>query len=469
MEKTPNMNDDKNRYDLVIKGGRVISFEPDEIRENVNVGIINGKIFNISTNELPADKTIDARGKYVCPGFIDFHSHISGRYFSAECAARQGATTSISGERNFEGSLIRNIIEHGFLINQGFYVSHSFTLRRAVGCRDINAPATKAEIKDMKTLARQFFINGAFGIHFGLEHTPGVSTEELIELSSLAKEYNRVVLVHTRHDGNDALMQFSDVENIIKETNASIHLLHLSFMIAFNNVIDQALEIIHQMRDSGGDITADTGLYSSYPACLGSPLFDGNWHNRYARPDKEFSEENVLIASGLSAGEYFTKERFLHMREKYPSTLIAVFACDEPAIKKIVTEPYVFISSNAADGPHYEGAGHPASAGTFPKLIRKYVREDKELTLLDAIYKLTWGPAKRLHLTDKGNLKEGYDGDIVIFDYDKIYDMADYPGLGDPNASPKGIEYVIVNGKVICEFGDIKSNSHNGQLLRCIM
>ena len=405
-------------------------------------------------------------GKYVSPGFIDFHSHVCGKLFSAECILRQGATTTIGGERNFDGKLIRQIAEKGFLLNQGFYISHSFTLRRAVGCTDIYQAATASEIQDMKTLARHFFKNGAYGIHFGLEYVPGTSFEEMSQLAEVAKEYNRVVLIHMRGDSNKALLHFKEVEQVAITTGVSIHLLHLTYMIGYKDVMDTGLKIIRSMQEKGCNITADTGLYPAYPNCIGSSILAGEWWSRYIRPDKDFSEKNVLIASGIHAGEFCTKESFQFLRENYPSLLVIVFACDEEEIIRAVKEPYVFISSNAADGPHYEHVGHPETAGTFPKLIQKYVRENQIISLQDAIYKITWGPARRFGIEGKGNLKEGFDADIVIFDYDNIRDFADYPGMGDPNAPPEGIDYVVVNGSIVCEKGVIQDNLLKGKYLK---
>lgn len=450
-------------YDLVIKNGNVISFEPDVIQD-VNIGIKGKKIAEISADEMRGNQIIDAHGKYVSPGFIDFHSHVGGKLFSAECVVRQGATTTIGGERNFDGKLIRNISENGFLINHGFYISHSFTLRRVVGRNDIYSAATQNEIEDMKTLAEQFFKNGSYGIHFGLEYVPGTSEEEIIELSRIAKKYDRTVLIHMRGDASGALKHFAEVERTMAETGAAVHLVHLAYMIAFKDVMPEALQIIRNMRKKGYDITADTGLYAAYPNCIGSSLLAGSWMERYG---KDFSEKNVLVSSGIYTGEFCTKERFEYLRENYPATLVTVFACDESEIGKAVKEPYVYISSNAADGPHYDNIGHPETAGTFPRLIGKYVREDKTISLLEAIYKITWGPSKRFKVYNKGNIKAGYDADVVIFDFDKIKDCADYVGSGDPNAPPIGIEYVIVNGEVVCEAQHVFSQKRSGTILKC--
>ncbi|MDR1247449.1 MAG: amidohydrolase family protein [Clostridiales Family XIII bacterium] len=449
------------RYDLVIEGGTVIRFSPDSV-EKANIGIIGRSIAAVSRTPMAGARTIDATGLCIAPGFIDFHSHVSGKQFSAECILRQGATTTIGGERNFDGKLVRRIAEQGFLINHGFYISQSFTLRRAVGMRDVYGAPTASEIAEMKMLAEQFLKNGAFGIHFGLEYVPGTSEDELAGIAETAKAYDRVILVHMRGDGHNALKHFDEVERIMRRTGVSIHLVHLAYMTGYSGVMREALGIIRRMREKGFDITADTGLYAAFPNCMGSPLLKGDWMNRY----DDFSANKVMISSGIYAGEFCTQEKFEYMRENFPATLVAVFACDESEIAPAVREPYMLISSNAADGPHYENIGHPETAGTFPRLIGRYARDAGHLSLSEAIRKITYGPAQRFRIPNKGNIAEGFDADIVIFNYESIIDRADYVGFGDPNASPDGIEYVIVNGEIVCCGSEVYSDRKPGIYLK---
>lgn len=454
------------KYDLVIKDGNVVTFDPPKILKKYNIGIKDGIIKKISKPALAGKKEIDAQGKYVSPGFIDFHSHVAGKLFSAECVARQGVTTTIGGERNFNGKLIRDVAENGFLLNQGFYVSHSFTLRRAAGCTNIYHPATREEIRDMKELARRFLESGAYGIHFGLEYVPGTSREELIQLCQVAKEYERPVLIHTRGDASIAVEQFDEIEEVALGVGTAVHLLHIGYQIGYTGVMGEGLKRIEKIIKDGGDITADTGLYAAFPNCIGSSILDRDWVQRYREVNPDFSERNVLVSSGIYSGEYCTPESFRFIRDNYPATLVAIFACDEKEIEKAITKPYVFISSNSADGPHYENVGHPETAGTFPRLIRKYVREKNMLMLTEAIEKITYGPARRFGIENKGNIKQGYDADLVIFSLEDIKDRADFPGSGDPNATPEGIDYVIVKGDIICENNIFTGNYNSGTFLQ---
>ena len=139
-------------FDTVIEGGMVCSFEPDELTVR-NIGIRGGRIEEVTAAPLIGKKRISAAGKIVAPGFIDFHSHVDGKEFSAECLLRQGATTTIGGERNLQGNVIRRIDENGFLINHGFRISHSFTLRQAAG---INDPYRSGTVNEIQTMVRLY-------------------------------------------------------------------------------------------------------------------------------------------------------------------------------------------------------------------------------------------------------------------------------------------------------------------------
>ena len=195
---------------------------------------------------------------------------------------------------------------------------------------------------------------------------------------------------------------------------------------------------------------------------IGTNIFDPGWEREY----KNTSVNDLLIASGIYMGEYCTKELFEFLRNEFPGTLVTAFVCDEDAISMALKKDYVYVSTNAADGPHYPGIGAPEVSGTFPRLIGRYVREKKELSLIEAIKKITILPATRFGLKDIGSIEVGKNADIVIFDLNKIIDEADFIGRGKPDAPPLGIEYVVINGKRIVENGELTNDYHSGRLIR---
>lgn len=452
------------KYELVIQGGKVLSFEPDEIFGPVNIGISEGKIQEVSRSPLSGVQMLDAAGRLVLPGFIDFHSHVDGKEFSARCVARQGATTTIGGERSFDGLAIRNIEEQGFLINHGFYVSHSFTLRKAVGISDPYQGASDWEIQNMVMLAEKFLQSGSFGIHFGLELVPGTSEKELMALAEVAKAYNRILIIHMRKDGRQAIQTLGEVFKIAKATGVSVHILHLMYMVGFKGIMEDALLQIEEAIDRGCDITADTGLYNAFPACIGSSILDGEWYKKYG---EQVSVKNLMISSGIYAGTICTKGCYRYLRREFPNTLVTVFVLDEGQIPVALKKDYVFVSTNAADGPHYERIGHPETAGTFPRLIRKYVLDSHVLDLPQAVKKISLLPARRFGLKGKGNIKEGYDADLVMIDPNTICDKADFIDKGDPNMPPEGIDAVVVGGRVILQNNQFTGESNAGKMINC--
>lgn len=454
------------QYDLVIKNGKVILFNNIADFLNADIGINGSKIVTVGRIDMmnnTAAKIIDAKDCIVSPGFIDFHSHVDCNEDIARQLVLQGATTTIGGERNFDGKRINEIAENGFLINHGFLLSESFTLRNAIGLRDPYRPASAKEIDKMLQLADLFFRFGNLGIYFGLEMVPGTSVDEIIELSKLARSYGKKTLIHIRKDGIESVKAVEETVSIVKRTGAPTHLLHLMYMAGNPELMTRCLECISEAISEGLDITADTGLYEAFPTYIGSAILDGDWEKHY---NKSITYRDVLISSGIHNGEFCSPSMFEYLRTEYPNTLVTVFAFDEKASEIALKQPYMFVSTNAADGHIYEGIGHPETAGTFPKLIRKYVRQKSVLRLKEALYKITYGPASRFGIERKGDIREGYDADLVIFNYDEIEDTAKFSNVGRPDSPPEGIRYVLVNGKIVVENGNITSNTNAGKLLK---
>jgi N-acyl-D-amino-acid deacylase len=448
------------KYDLVILNGRLADVVNDRISRR-NIGVTGDKITCVTSGAIKGASVIDARGLVVSPGFIDFHSHVDGNVYSATCMVRQGGTTTIGGERNLNSKVIHRIEQEGFLINQGFSVSQSFVLRNAVGVT-ANRPATAREIKAMVHLAGRFLEYGAFGICFGLELVPGTSYREILELAGVAKSYGRPILVHLRKDGWEALRHFAEIIDVAKETGVSVQILQLIYMVGINGAMASALKIIENARLKGLDITADSCLYDAFSVCIGTGVFDDGWEAEYGNT----SVNDLLISSGIHMGKYCDDELFRHLRKEYPETLVSAFVCDHEAITVALKKDYVYVSTNAADGPHYMGVGAPEISGTFPRLLGRHVRQNKDLTLLEALKKITILPARRYGLTDVGSLEPGKNADIVIFDPNTVIDCADFVGKGRPDAPPEGVAYVIVNGKIVVKEQELTDNTHSGRLIK---
>lgn len=447
-------------YDLVILNGTVIDVVGERFLR-ANVGISDQRIAVVTQEPIIGRQAIDAAGKMVSPGFIDFHSHVDGSVYAAECLVRQGGTTTLGGERNLNGKVIQDIAENGFIINHGFFVSQPFVLRDAAGIRSLYERATTKEIVTMVDLAARFMESGACGICFPLELIPGVSTEELTELSRVAKAYNRIVTIHLRKDGAEALDTLDEIFELAVNTGAKIHLLQLMYMVGMANTMPKALERLDQAYQSGINITADSGVYDAFTVCIGTGVFDNGWERSY--PGKSYRD--FMVSSGIHTGERCTEELFLTLRQNSPSTLVTGFVGDSEAVTMALQKEYVYVSTNAVDGPSYPGSGAPEVAGTFPRLIGRYVREKNVLSLMEAVKKITILPARRFGLNRIGSVEVGKNADIVIFDFQNIIDRSNYINLGKPDAPPDGIDYVLVNGDIVVKDGVLTKNRNSGRFI----
>jgi N-acyl-D-amino-acid deacylase len=446
-------------FDTVIRGGLVA----DVVNDNfsiMNIGIDRGRVACVTPSGISGKTEIDAEGLIVSPGFVDFHSHVDGNLYSAECMVRQGGTTTIGGERNLNSHVIRRIYEDGFLINQGFAISHSFILRNAAGVLP-NEAATAPQIRAMADLASRFLEQGAFGIAFGLELVPGTSYEEIRELSAVAESYGRLIIVHLRKDGWEALQCFDEIIRACEETGVRAQILQLLYMVGIGGAMENALGILDDARAKGLDITADTGLYDAFSVCIGTGVFDDGWEKESGGA----SVKDLLISSGIYVGSYCNEENFSLLRREYPETLISAFVCDADAIRLPLKKDYVFVSTNAADGPHYMNVGAPEISGTFPRLLGRHVRENGDLSLMDALKKITILPARRYGLDEAGSIEEGKMADIVVFDEGRIIDNADFVDRGRPDAPPEGISHVLISGKIVVRDGLLTENKDSGRLL----
>ncbi|WP_313370206.1 amidohydrolase family protein, partial [Sedimentibacter sp.] len=204
---------------------------------------------------------------------------------------------------------------------------------------------------------------------------------------------------------------------------------------------------IDDLVKSGIDLSVDAYPYAAFSTFIGSAVFDDGcfelWNKSY---------DSIMLTEEPFKGVFCDKELFEKARKEYPKMLAVAYVMNEEEIVEALNHPLVMVAS---DGIYRNHSGHPRGAGTFPRVIGHYVRDKKLMEFYDAIYKMTYMPAKRLNLRKKGLLKEGYDADIVIFDYDTIIDKATFQ---EPQLNPEGIDYVILNGSVAIKQGNKVNN-----------
>jgi N-acyl-D-amino-acid deacylase len=304
------------------------------------------------------------------------------------------------------------------------------------------------------------FEQGAIGLSVSLAYAPGVSFEEVMELSKIVAKYGRFIGVHLRYDGWKWMESINEFVQIARLTGVPLHISCFAYQAGMG-IMEQVLKVLDKARQEGIDVTADSGMYEAFAALIGTPVYDDDCFERWGCGYK-----NLIAVTGKYAGMRCNKEMFQELREKYKEDVVAVFACKRKDIYKALLRDYMMVSSDGALGHPNPGFGHPQSAGTFPKFFQKMVKEKKMISLTEAVRKATLLPVQRLGLENKGRIKEGADADIVIFDLGKIKDKADYLGTGQPDAPPEGINYVIINGQVVVDNGEFKKGVLAGKTIR---
>lgn len=444
---------------IAINNGHLIN-PKNNISEKLNIGIENGKIVELSKDILTGDKVIDANSLYVTPGFIDMHMHedkmVDGeiKINIFEKLLKMGVTSAIGGNCGIGVENIKEYLEavdSGFLLNFGMFLPHEI-LRKSIHIHNRYASLDNKNIEKMyhfgKSLIKE---NGLLGISFGIEYIPGIDFNELVTLSRLGK--NRVVSAHLREDGKDVLKSLEEFLEVGKFTDTHLQISHIGSMAGYGQMRDFLSEI-KTKKKQGVNLGCDCYPYKAFSTLIGSAVFDNNYIENH-----DFNYEQLQVASGPLKGSRCTKGIFEDLRKTAPETLVVGHMMIEKDIDTAILNKNTVIVS---DGILTEiGEGHPRAAGTFPKFLKEYVKEKKLLSIEEAIEKITFSPAKILGI-NKGSLEIGADADITIFSLDEIEDQATFENTMLP---PKGIKYVIINGRLSLIDNEIV-NSNSGKSIR---
>jgi N-acyl-D-amino-acid deacylase len=446
-------------FDMAILGGTLIDPEKNQLTV-ANLYCDKGKIVEISRERREAETVIDASGLCVSPGFIDIHAHVDGKAPAGELLCLQGVTTVVGGNCGSGilgvGYFLLGQNENGFVINQLQLVGTT-DLRRIAGQEDPYAPLGKEGIAKAREILEQELADGGAGLSFGLEYTPGSSREEVMALSEVAARYGKPVAIHIRTDCYAGLRALLEAIDICRETGAGVQISHVVYQFGFG-MMRQALEIIDNAVSEGLDITCDSGMYTSFATYAGSAVYDDGCLEKWG-----CGYGDLLAASGRYAGRNLTEDMFFELRRESPDDVVIALIGNESEIAEAFELPYMMVSSDAGVG---DEAGHPQDAGTFPRFFRKMVRELGNLTLPDAVRRVTLLPARRMGLDSKGRLTPGCDADLVVFDPNKIRDNSHFPHVGRPDTPPDGVEAVVVNGKTSVRHGQISGIKSGVAIIR---
>ncbi len=322
------------------------------------------------------------------------------------------------------------------------------------------AAATDEQLTVMLQLARQGLNGGAVGIGFGVQYVPGASREEVLRLFELCAEFDVPCHLHVRYLGphpgdNSSLAAIEEVIAAAAVTGASAQIVHIGSVAG--RKIETALWMLEGAQARGIDVMADVYPYTAVSTGLSSTVFDEGWQERMGG----ISYGDIELTR---TGERLTAETFASYRAERTHSVIVHFIPEE-SVRRALAHPLVMVAS---DGVIRGGRGHPRGAGTFSRVLGRYVREQAVLSLPEAIRKMTIMPARRLEqsvpaMIRKGRLNPGADADVVVFDPATVADRATYR---EPAQHSAGIRYVLVNGQIVVEDGKLNPDVQPGRPVR---
>ncbi len=398
------------------------------------------------------------------------------------------------------GQYFARLQRQGMGINLGTYVGAASVREMVIGYGD-RAP-TADELKQMQALVAKSMEEGALGLSTALQYPPApyAKTDELIALARIASQYGGIYATHMRSEGDAEMAALDETFRIAREAHIPVEIFHLKTAGKSNwGKMPEVVQRIETARSQGIDVAADTYAYTAWENSLSA--FIPPWaHNggteqlitrlkdqatrtkirkdmmtRADTWDNEWLEitgpQDILVTAVTNKELVkYEGERISEIAEEWhedaidaicdllikdqAATTVAVFGMAEPDVELALKQPWVSVD-NDAPGTSPEGIlgsehPHPRAYGTFPRILRKFVREEHKLTLPDAIRKFTSLPAQREHLTDRGVLKQGMWADVVVFDPETIHDAATYE---TPNQFSVGMQYVLVNGIPVIDQG----------------
>ncbi|MFR8600070.1 MAG: N-acyl-D-amino-acid deacylase family protein, partial [Clostridioides difficile] len=506
---------------LIVDGNKTPAYEGDILIENE-------KILKISQdlNE-EADKVIDAKGRVICPGFIDTHSHsdlviLVNPY--NEVKIRQGITTEVLGQdgismaplpqehisswrKNLAGldgesdeidwkyetteNYLKMMDYNGVGLNETYLVPHGNVRMEAMGLED--RPATKEEIQKMCEITERELKAGAIGLSTGLIYIPCAYslTEEIIEMCKVVAKYDGVFVVHQRSEADTILTSMEEIIEIGKQSGVKVHFSHFKVCGKANwKYIPQVIELLEKAEKEGIRVSFDQYPYAAGSTMLGVVLPPWAHSGGTDKLIERLSDENERakmkkdIANGIEGWDNFIEFAGIDqifvtsvkteknkdtigkslleigkMRGKDPLDATfdllkeeenAVGMVDFYGLEEHIIGFMKRDEQNVCTDGLLAGKPHPRAYGSFPKILGRYVRELNVLTIEEAVYKMTKKAATSFSIKDRGELKEGYFADIVIFDKDTVSGCDDFI---NSMQYPTGIDYVIINGNCVVEEG----------------
>lgn len=489
--------------DYIIRNGRLVDGTGNHWQMK-DIAISQQKIVAIGhLKNWKGNTEIDARGLIIAPGFIDVHTHIEGDEIKNPLASNfiyDGVTTAITGNcgssANDMNAYFNYIDSLGVSINVAALMGHNNIRKQVMGTA--NRHATEAELQQMEKIAAKAMNDGAVGMSTGLIYIPGTyaPTDEIVRLAKVISENGGVYASHIRNEEDNVAVAIKEAIDIGKMANLPVQISHFK-VNAQNNWgrSDETLALVKNARKQGIDVTIDQYPYTASSTNLGILLPDwvlsdgqdsilnrlktpsirekvkahslqiikkrGLKHFDYAvvanfKSDTSYNGKNIRQINLLRGKKDIASdeaETIVQLMELGGAQMV-YHGMQDKDVKNIMGYSFNMAASDAGIAVMGVSRPHPRAYGTNARVLGKYVREEKVMSLEEAIRRMTSLPADKFNIKQRGLIKEGYYADIVIFDENQVTDMATFE---NPHQFSKGFKFVFVNGALTVE-----NNIHNG-------
>lgn len=480
-------------YDLVITNARVVDGTGNPWFRGA-IAIKDGSIVRVGRFEHPCATVIDAKGQIVAPGFIDVHAHTENIYDfpEAENFIRMGVTTLVTGNCGGSvtnvGEFLGRIGEKPLAVNLSTLIGHN-SVRSAVMGLDNRAPTAEEQAR-MNEMVAKAMQEGAVGLSTGLIYLPGTfaKTEEVVELAKAAARFGGTYASHIRDEGAEVVAAINEAINIGEQAGMPVEISH--FKISSKALWGQSpttIGLVEAARKRGVQVTVDQYAYPASSTSLDARmpswaiaggreegkkrLADPETKKKIVkdmkdelkkrafkdysfafvasyRPNPEFNGKNIAEITQMVRKSKKLDDQIEQIFEMYDNggAQMVYQVMSEDDVKNIMRQPFTMIASDSGVRQFGSGVPHPRGYGNNARVLGRYVRELKIISLEDAVRKMTSLPAQTFGLRGRGLIREGYAADLVIFDENIVADKATFDS---PHQYGVGFSTVLVNGVVV--------------------
>jgi len=500
------------QFDIILRNGNIQTGDGSPAYK-ADIGIKGDEISEINRRiKGQADHEINASGLTIAPGFIDIHTHLEPLpiFPEAESHIRMGATTALGGPDGSSplplGKYLDSLETLGVGMNVAYLVGHNTVRSEVLGLE--NREPTVEELAQMNAIISKSMDAGAYGISTGLKYLPGTFAkyEEIVSLSKTAADKGGIYTSHLREEGLGLIEAVAEAISISKDAQIPVVLTHHKAIgKPMWGASKKTLAMVDEARADGLDIMVDQYPYTASHTWLGvlipSWSMEGGKYKAFAKRCedpilRDSIKQGILYnllndrgggdlkrvqfskfdwkphLAGKTLYDWAIEEGMDPSPENGAELVIRAqlhrganciyHAINEEDVVRIMKHPMAMVGSDGRLNVFGKGHPHPRAYGTFPRVLGHYCRDKKVIPLSEAIRKMTFLPAQRMGLEDRGLIKKGYKADLTIFNASYIIDKATFES---PHQYPVGIHYVLINGTIMLahnEYIDVRA----GHVLR---